>query len=105
MHVITQLECLANGANGIWAGLCEEGAMLGHACSTLMMMNLVRMGNKRILKKYNKYTAKPKITTGVNPPLKQPVYGARALDVVFGMDQFTPDKKDFSMVDFFGRNP
>eukprot|EP00794_Sanderia_malayensis_P011795 gene11795-13015_t len=111
MHVIAQLECLANGANGIWAGLCEEGAMLGHACSTLTMMNLVRMGNKRILKKYNctelrrAAQAVTKITTGVNPPLKQPVYGARALDVVFGMDQFTPDKKDFSMVDFFGEKP
>ena len=37
-----QLECLANGANGIWASVCEEGAALGHACSTLTLMNLIR---------------------------------------------------------------
>ena len=52
-HDITQLETLANGANGIWAGVCEEGASMGHASSVVTMMNLVRMGNKKVLEKFN----------------------------------------------------
>ena len=40
---MVQLECLSSGgANGIWASVCEEGAALGHACSTVTLMNLVR---------------------------------------------------------------
>ena len=42
LAVTAQLECLEFGANGIWASVCEEGAALGHACSTVTMMNLVR---------------------------------------------------------------
>jgi len=44
------LECLANGANGIWAGICEEGAAMGHASSCLTLMNLIRLGNTKVLK-------------------------------------------------------
>ena len=50
---INQLECLMNGADGVWAGVCEEGASLGHASSTMTLMNLIRMGNKKVLQKYN----------------------------------------------------
>ena len=108
---VTQLEVLAKGANGIWAGLCEEGASMGHACSTVTMMNLVRMGNKNILEKFNCTELRKaaqnvtKITTGLPPHPKQVVYGSRALDMVFGMDQFTPNKKQFSMAAFFGEEP
>ena len=108
---VTQLEVLAKGANGIWAGLCEEGASMGHACSTVTMMNLVRMGNKNILEKFNCTELRnaaqnvTKITTGLPPHPKQVVYGSRALDMVFGMDQFTPNKKQFSMAAFFGEEP
>ena len=49
----TQLQCLANGANGIWASLIIEGASMGHSCSSVTLMNLVRMGNKKVLKQYN----------------------------------------------------
>ena len=49
---MTQLECLVNGANGIWASVCEEGAALGHACSTVTLMNLVRMGNTKVQNSY-----------------------------------------------------
>ena len=48
-----QLECLYNGADGVWASLCEEGAAMGHACSTVTIMNLVRMGNKHVVENYN----------------------------------------------------
>ena len=108
---VTQLEVLAQGANGIWAGLCEEGASMGHACSTVTMMNMVRMGNRKILKKFNCTELRKaaqnvtKITTGRDPHPKQIVYGERALDMVFGMDQFTPNKKQFSMASFFGEEP
>ena len=46
---MAQLNCLINGANGIWASLCDEGAALGHACSALTIMNLVRLGNTKVL--------------------------------------------------------
>ena len=44
----TQLECLANGANGIWCGLCMEGAAMGHASSCVTIMNLIRLGNEKV---------------------------------------------------------
>ena len=47
------LECLENGADGIWAGVCEEGAAMGHASSCVTIMNLVRMGNKKVQEKFN----------------------------------------------------
>ena len=108
---VTQLEILAAGANGIWAGLCEEGASMGHACSPVTMMNLVRMGNQKILTKFNCTELRKaaqnvtKITTGRPPHPKQVVYGERALDMVFGMEQFTPNKKQFNMAEFFGEEP
>ena len=106
---ITQLETLANGANGIWAGVCEEGASMGHASSVVTIMNLVRMGNKKVLEKFNCTELRKaaqnvtKITTGLPPHPKQVVYGGRALDMVFGMDQI--NKKQFSMAAFFGEEP
>ena len=41
------------GGNGIWSSICQEGAALGHACSTITAMNLVRLGNEKVKKKYN----------------------------------------------------
>ena len=108
---VAQLEALTKGANGIWAGLCEEGAAMGHASSTVTIMNLVWMGNKKILEKFNCTELRKaaqnvtKITTARPPHPKQVVYGERALDMVFGMDQFTPNKKQFNMAAFFGEEP
>ena len=45
LQTAAQLDCLCAGADGIWASLCEEGAALGHACSAVTIMNLVRLGN------------------------------------------------------------
>ena len=42
LAVMVQIECLVNGANGVWASVCEEGAAFGHACSTITLMNLIR---------------------------------------------------------------
>ncbi len=83
-------ECLSNGASGIWCSMAEEGAGLGHACSSVTIMNLVRLGNKKVLK-YNCKAMRQaainitKITTGQPPHAKQSVYGERALDIVFDM--------------------
>ena len=49
----TQLECLANGANGIWASLIIQGASMGHSSSTVTLLKLIRFGNKKVLKMYN----------------------------------------------------
>ena len=107
----TQLQCLANGANGIWASLIIEGASMGHSCSSVTLMNLIRMGNKKVLDQYNCTALRKaaqevtRITTGREAYDRQVVYGERALDMVFGMPNFTPSKKEFSMADFFGEEP
>ena len=111
MADITQLECLVNGANGIWASLIIEGASMGHASSTVTLMNMIRMGNKKVLKQYNCTALRKaaqevtRITTGREAYDRQVVYGERALDMVFGVPNFPPTKSEFSMADFFGEEP
>ena len=104
MKDVVQLECLANGATGIWAGLCEEGAAMGHASSCLTIINLIRLGNKKVLKKFNCQklrTASRNVTIATsghpsNP--KQPVCGERALDVVFTLTFLTRDQTIFCSI-------
>ncbi|XP_046858000.1 uncharacterized protein LOC124451428 [Xenia sp. Carnegie-2017] len=110
---MTQMECIINGATGVWASLCEEGAAMGHASSSILLMNMIRMGNKKVLAQYKGCVKLREaaqnvtlITTGLPPHPKQPVYGERALDMVFGMPNFgQPEKNDFSMAEFFGEKP
>ena len=106
-----QLECLINGANGVWASVCEEGAAMGHACSAITLMNLIRMGNKKVLKMYNCTYLRTaainitKITTGREPHPKQIVYGERALDLSFdfgGIGGGRLADGEFDMAAFFG---
>lgn len=106
----TQLSCLANGANGIWASMIIQGASMGAASSTVTLMNLVRVGNKKVLKKYNCTALREaaqeicRATTGQEPYPLQPIYGERALDMVFGM----PTKlgiNEFDLAKFFGEKP
>ena len=104
LQTASQLDCLSAGADGVWASLCEEGAAVGHACSSVTMMNLVRLGNQKILKKYNcteirkAAMAITKITTGKDPHPKQVIYGERAIDLVFGF----LGSGDFDLAEFFG---
>ena len=111
---MVQLECIASGADGVWASLCEEGAALGHACSAITMMNLVRMGNKKILKEYNCSYLRTaainvtEITSGAKPHPKQVIYGERALDLVFDFNDIAGgrgDSDDFDLAVFFGEKP
>ena len=108
---MTQLECLVNGANGIWASVCEEGSALGHACSTVTMMNLVRMGNTKVQKRYNCTRLREvasnvtKITTGMSPHPTQIIYGERALDLTFDLIGIAGGKDaetDIDLAKFFG---
>ena len=104
LQTASTLDCLSAGADGVWASICEEGAAVGHASSSVTMMNLVRMGNTKIHENYNcKYLRKAaiaitKITTGVMPHPKQVVYGECAVDLVFGF----LGVGDFNMAEFFG---
>ncbi len=109
-----QLECLVNGANGIWAGVCEEGAAVGHACSSITLMNLIRLGNKAVLDRYNCTKLREaamnvtRITTGQEPHPKQIVYGERALDMSFdfgGIAGGQVGKDEFDIAAFFGIKP
>lgn len=107
----TQLACLGSGANGVWASLCTEGAALGHACSSITLMNLVRLGNKKVLKNYKCTELRraamkvTEITCGKTPHPKQPVYGERAMDLVFdfgGIAGGRHGKGEFNIAEFFG---
>ena len=109
---MSQLECIINGATGIWCSVCEEGAALGHACSSVTLLNMIRLGNEHVLKQYNCTELRKaaqevtRITTGNEPHPKQPVYGERALDLVFdGTMGSNPDDEGFCMATFFGQKP
>ena len=109
LQTASALDCLSNGADGVWASVCEEGAAVGHACSSVTVMNLVRLGNKKVLEKFNclemrnAARAVTKVTTGMDPPPKQVLYGDRALDMVFGFPlQFV---REFDMAKFFDVKP
>ena len=104
LQTACQLDCLSAGADGVWASLCDEGAALGHACSTVTLTNLIRLGNTKVLEKYNctevrkAAIAVTKQTTGNDPHPKQVVYGKRSVDLVFG----AMGRGKFNLPDFFG---
>ena len=109
-----QLECLSNGATGIWASVCEEGAAVGHACSSIALMNLVRLGNRKVLKRYNCTYLRTAainvthITIGSAPHPKQVVYGERSLDMTFdfgGIAGGDIGEGEFDVAKFFGVEP
>ena len=106
-----QLACLGSGADGVWASVCSEGAALGHACSSVTLLNLVRLGNKKVLGRYNCTELRraamrvTEITSGRPPHPKQPVYGERALDMAFdfgGISGGHVGEGDFNLASFFG---
>ena len=76
---------------------------MGNASSCVTLINMVRLGNKKILQRYNcSYFRKAainvtRLTTGEDPFIKQVVYGTRALDFVFDLG-----KDEFDLADFFG---
>ena len=106
-----QLVCLGNGADGVWASMCSEGAALGHACSSVTLLNLIRLGNKKVLKRFNCTELRraamrvTEITSGRAPHPKQPVYGERALDLAFDFGGISGGKQgegNFDLAKFFG---
>ena len=107
----TALECLARGADGIWASLIREGGATGHASSSVTIMNLVRLGNEKVLQQFNcRYLRKAaqevtRIITGLEPHSTQVVYGERALDMVLGVPHLQPYKQEFDVAKFFGEVP
>ena len=111
---VTQIECLAAGANGIWASVCEEGAGLGHASSIVTIMNLVRMGNTQVTSAYNCRHLREAainvttVTTGKSPYPKHILYGERALDMAFdfpGIASGHTGSNDLNTALFFGMKP
>ena len=109
LQTAATLSCLEHGADGVWASLCEEGAAVGHASSSVTTMNLVRLGNKKVLERYNVEEMREaarkitKITTGQNPSPRQVLYGERALDAVFGFPLEVV--RAFDINKFFGVEP
>ncbi|XP_038047650.1 uncharacterized protein LOC119721761 [Patiria miniata] len=101
----TALQVLMSGANGIWGSICTENANMGNASSCVTLTNLIRLGNKKVLDRYNcTYLRQAainvtRITTGQDPPTKQPIYGARAVDVVFDLNN-----NEFDLTSFFGEH-
>mmetsp|Transcript_8202 Transcript_8202/g.22054 ORF Transcript_8202/g.22054 Transcript_8202/m.22054 type:complete len:629 (+) Transcript_8202:178-2064(+) len=84
------LDALAGGCDGIMAAVCEEGAALGHASSAVALANLARLGNRDVVTRYNLRGViegarqVTKLTTGAPVAVRQPVYGPRAIEAVFG---------------------
>ncbi|XP_033114910.1 uncharacterized protein LOC117115295 [Anneissia japonica] len=109
MHA-SNLEVLASGATGMWAGLCIEGAALGHADTCTAILNLIRLGNQAVQKQYNcknlrnaAINVTRAVTGGVKPNPKQPIYGDRAIDMVFGFIFSDPTAHGgFDMAEFLG---
>ena len=103
-HCSHPIQVLMSGANGIWASVCIEGSSMGNAASAVTLMNLIRLGNKKVLKKFNcSYLRQAainvtQITTGKDPHIKQPIYGERALDFVFDLNP-----EEFDLAEFFGQ--
>ena len=70
--------------------VCEEGAALGHASSAVALANLARLGNRDVVTRYNLRGViegarqVTKLTTGAPVAVRQPVYGPRAIEAVFG---------------------
>ena len=91
LSTTTQIDCLADGATGIWAGLAEEGATMGNVSSTITIMNLIRIGNTKVIAKFkcNRLAeASANVTryiTGQPPHPRQPAVGDRALGVYYDM--------------------
>ena len=106
LQTAAQLDCLTGGADGIWCSLCEEGAAVGHACSSITLMNLIRLGNTKVTQRYNCVHLRnaaievTKITTGKPPHPKQVLYGERAIDLVFGAGAMGGES--FDVAKFFG---
>ena len=104
LQTASQLDCLSAGADGVWASLCEEGAAMGHACSSVTLMNLIRLGNRKVLETYNCSQVRKaairvtELTTGRPPHPKQVIYGSRALDLVLG----SLGVGVFNLAEFFG---
>ena len=96
LSTASQLECLAAGADGIWAGLSDDGATIGHASSSVTLLNLLRLGNTKVIQKYNikqlkkSATTVTRITTGKDPPCNQVLFGENAGDIIFedGIGEF-----------------
>ena len=104
------LEMLAMGGTGVWCGICSEGAALGHADSCTTILNLIRLGNCKVLKsgmncQYLRQAAinVTEIVTTEKPFERQPIYGERATDMVFGFvfDQM----KDMQSIETDGEDP
>ena len=77
-------------------------------------MNLIRLGNKHVLKRYNcthlrsAAQSVTRITTGSDSDPNQVVYGERALDVSIdrvGIAGGRIDEEDFDIASFFGEEP
>ena len=106
LQTAATMDCLSAGADGMWASLCMEGAAMGHASSSVILLNLIRLGNKKVLETYNCTEVRKaairitEITTGKPPHPKQVVYGERALDMVFDMGGM--GGSEFNLGDFFG---
>ena len=108
LQTAAQLDCLNGGADGVWCSLCEEGAAMGHACSSITIMNLIRLGNTKVTGRYNCVHLRnaaiqiTKITTGKPPHPKQVLYGERAIDLVIGSGAMGSGDGCFDLAEFFG---
>lgn len=88
MAEMNVMAALSEGATGIWCGICEEGGIAGHACSTSILTNLFRMGNPFVSSRFHigrlcQAAAKAtKIITGGPVAMRQEIYGPRCVSIM-----------------------
>ncbi|EDQ85603.1 uncharacterized protein MONBRDRAFT_29104 [Monosiga brevicollis MX1] len=88
MADLAQLYAVAGGADGVWCSAAAEGAAVGHASSTVLLANLMRLGNTDVTR-YNLPAILPaarqvtRLTIEQRVPVRQVVYGSAALDAPF----------------------
>ena len=51
--MISLSQALTDGADGIWCSVAAEGGSVGHASSCLTLINLIRLGNEKVIDRYN----------------------------------------------------
>lgn len=82
---------LCNGADGVWSAVCETGAQVGHASSTVTAVNVYRAGVKNVAKQYNlpkmcqAAREVTEIVTKEECPKYEEVYGKHSFDAAFFM--------------------
>lgn len=93
------IEALLNGADGIWAGFAREAATIGHAPTSELLANLLRIGNTAVARRFRLERLVPivqamtRINTLAPVPEDFPIIGANAYRNMLSFFEQRPGRK------------